>query len=375
MKLVTFGDAATGQDSSINISTTPSTWIPPELTHDEIISKQLRVILLPLIVFIGTIGNGLSIIVLLRRRMRGKSVYIYLFVLSCSDTAVLYFSAFKTWIFEITNWELLHVSTEVCKMSSFLILVALHCSSWLIVLVTIDRSVAVWSPLRAATMCSLRQARCISGILILTSVFYNAHVLWTFSLYSSDNRLYCYGNPQLTFMGYPFEVFKLISYCFVPFSIVLTLNCIIIYKIRMTRKGLMTNHPPTYSTGHVSPIRLTHAKITYMLLAVSFTWLLMTAPFSLLIFMGKVYSSKVGKTICFLLMYTNHSVNFFLYCLTGKKFRRELKELFTVNKRTPHSSRANHRISKTDKFVIVLDDSNFNGHNKALISSSDQNDV
>uniref|UniRef100_X2B271 G-protein coupled receptors family 1 profile domain-containing protein n=1 Tax=Capitella teleta TaxID=283909 RepID=X2B271_CAPTE len=138
---------------------------------------------MPIIVFFGTIGNGLSIRVLLRRRMRGKSVYIYLLVLSCSDTAVLYFSAFKTWIYELSNWELLHVSTEVCKVSTLFILVALHCSSWLIVLVTIDRSVAVWSPLRAASLCSLRQAWCMSGLLILASVVYNAHVLWTFSLY------------------------------------------------------------------------------------------------------------------------------------------------------------------------------------------------
>jgi len=30
------------------------------------------------------------------------------------------------------------------------------------------------------------------------------------------------------------------------------------------------------------------------------------------------------KTICFLLMYVNHAINFYLYCLTGKRFRREL---------------------------------------------------
>ena len=30
------------------------------------------------------------------------------------------------------------------------------------------------------------------------------------------------------------------------------------------------------------------------------------------------------KIICFLLMYLNHAINFYLYCLTGKRFRKEL---------------------------------------------------
>ena len=34
------------------------------------------------------------------------------------------------------------------------------------------------------------------------------------------------------------------------------------------------------------------------------------------------------KAVCFVLMYTNHAVNFYLYCITGRKFRWELKDLF-----------------------------------------------
>lgn len=32
----------------------------------------------------------------------------------------------------------------------------------------------------------------------------------------------------------------------------------------------------------------------------------------------------LARTVCELLMYTNHSINFFLYCAAGMKFRREL---------------------------------------------------
>ena len=34
------------------------------------------------------------------------------------------------------------------------------------------------------------------------------------------------------------------------------------------------------------------------------------------------------KTICFCLLYVNHSINLLLYCFTGRKFRLELKVSF-----------------------------------------------
>lgn len=35
----------------------------------------------------------------------------------------------------------------------------------------------------------------------------------------------------------------------------------------------------------------------------------------------------LARTVSELLMYTNHSINFFLYCAAGEKFRRELAAL------------------------------------------------
>jgi len=34
-----------------------------------------------------------------------------------------------------------------------------------------------------------------------------------------------------------------------------------------------------------------------------------------------------SRMVCFFLMYANHSINFFLYCLTGGKFRAEFQSL------------------------------------------------
>lgn len=81
--------------------------------------------LLPFVVAAGTFGNITSLAVLLRRRMRRTSVYMYLTVLACADLSVLYLSAFKTWIrlviafsmFQGTVW--LSVKNELLHQSFF----------------------------------------------------------------------------------------------------------------------------------------------------------------------------------------------------------------------------------------------------------------
>jgi len=69
-----------------------------------------------------------------------------------------------------------------------------------------------------------------------------------------------------------------------------------------------------------------------MLLVVSFAWLILTTPFAVCGFIfavGDVDRALADilmpfKAAAFLLMYTNHAVNFYLYCMTGRRFRREL---------------------------------------------------
>ena len=59
--------------------------------------------LLPVVIVLGTVGNLLSFLVLMKRRMRHTSVYLYLSMLTCADTVVLYLSGFKTWIRLVTG--------------------------------------------------------------------------------------------------------------------------------------------------------------------------------------------------------------------------------------------------------------------------------
>ena len=82
-------------------STTPgndSSSVPRARLTEQVVESILAIYVMPIIIAVGTVGNVTSLVVLLRRRMRRTSVYLYLTVLALADVSVLYVSAFKTWI-------------------------------------------------------------------------------------------------------------------------------------------------------------------------------------------------------------------------------------------------------------------------------------
>ena len=312
----------------------------------------------PFIIIIGTVGNGLSFAVLVRKRLRSNSLYFYFRVLAGADTLVLFVSCFKTWLRALTSFELLHVSSVSCKLVMFLLLVGMHLAAWIIVLVTVDRCVSVWLPFRAAVICTPRRARIITAIVFLLIIIYNAHVFWTIGLYENDAGVtQCISSPDILFMHEPFEYLKLATYSFIPFAMVFALNLAIIWKISRqpamfqeenTRRSPITvgrcGRPGACQTNRgVSASR--QQRVIYMLLTLSFSWLVLTAPYAIISVLMTavpdlltVNTTVAVKTVAFILLYLNHSINFYLYCVTGQKFRQEFIELVCRRRQTDGSS-------------------------------------
>lgn len=76
-----------------------------------------------------------------------------------------------------------------------------------------------------------------------------------------------------------------------------------------------------------------------MIVSVSFIFFILEAPVLIFIcLMQGNYIAQSSQHIRFLwilmnlMMYTNHVINFFSYCMTGTKFRRELFRLFYMHK-------------------------------------------
>jgi hypothetical protein len=71
-------------------------------------------------------------------------------------------------------------------------------------------------------------------------------------------------------------------------------------------------------------------RLTCTLLTITVLWLVLTGPYAILdlLELQRRHMPTLLRVITWLLMYSNHSVNFYIYCLTGRKFRSELRRAF-----------------------------------------------
>ena len=329
----------------------------PGRTHLDHIRISLHYIALPIIVFFGAIGNLFAFCVLVRRRMRTRSVYFYMAVLACADTVLLLVGPFRNWIRVLTDFDLIHTSNFTCKFIIFLIVFSQHLSAWLIVLLTVDRFLSIWHPFFAASFCIIARARVITLLLVCILIVYNIHIFWTFELLTRNNTQQMCTIDKHNPFHYIYDYLKAITYCLFPSTIVLILNSCIIYKVMQRKKdveGSTHCNIPQPMESHRVTRRKNH--VTTMLLVISFVWLALTTPYGIFSVsrtqMSEVMDPSVLRfsvTICFLLFYLNHSVNFYLYCLTGQKIRKEFVELFLCIFRCSKVHRRRKSVNKTIK--------------------------
>ena len=97
------------------------------------------------------------------------------------------------------------------------------------------------------------------------------------------------------------------------------------------------NNNITNSGGSSNSNSSSNRRLTIMLLVVSITFVFFSMP---IVTMQKIEQQTgnmyVLRGISLILQYLNHSINFFLYAVTGKTFRKEFFALF--GKKSPHSA-------------------------------------
>jgi len=312
------------------------------------VQKYILLYIPPVLLVIGTFGNLFSFVILLKNT-RKASTYSYLSVLAIVDILVLYIGLFNLWIAQfLINVKEMH--RFVCKTATFLGYTCSEISVWLIVAVTIERTIVVLFPLKAPRVCNTKYARITITSIIILFASVNLHFFWSVGLeYTHGNEttvVECKAREnytQLVEQIWPWV--DAAMYSFSPFVVIFVLNLIIILNVISARKARLMlrqqsslarpgRHKHSQEHGEMS------RRITFMLLAVSFTFLITTLPKNIYIIytsfnkaqdieleIESLLKRKLIDTIAEMLMYTNHSINFFLYCATGKKFRGQVRAL------------------------------------------------
>ena len=314
--------------------------------------KKLSLYAPPVLLILGTLGNAFSVVVLTRKSMRRRSTYFYLTVLAVTDTVVLYVGLLRLWLGELTGEDVRNTTDWACKVISFFGYALSDFSAWLIIAVTVERWLAVCLPLRATRFCTREKAVRVVIALFVILLLINCHFFWTVHIvhipHGEDFIPHCEAADQFrTLIDGVWPWMDAFIYSFLPFVTILLLNTLIIRKVlRAKHNRRVLQFCGRGKTLEVQqPFSATDSgRTTIMLLTVSFSFLVTTLPMNVTLIatrflapniqdLGVMVVYRLVRTIMELLMYVNHSINFYLYCAAGRKFRDQLVRL--IHNRKP----------------------------------------
>ncbi len=296
----------------------------------------------------GVIGN-LLVVMVIASRPHLTSTLIYLLNLAVADL-----------LFCIINqggrvFSMVWLTTDpanlypwYCKTWFFLQQSTMTISGWTIVAVTIERTLVVYRPLKAKFYCTITTAKQVIAFIIPICMFFQLHFFWSYGpVYETINNVQVQVAACSVTNDYPFFRWyavhirawqDLFIHSLIPFIFLIICNALIISKltIQFRRRKNMTIGEKKKERGAGSTI----SSLTCMLLTISCIHLICTIPLRVNIVrdgsdpFGKPVltaydASKVLRwALSVTLLNMNHSLNFVLYCVSGKQFRHWVRQLF-----------------------------------------------
>ena len=338
------------------------------IMHNYILtSRTVWVYVSPVILITGFVGNLLALTVLLRRPLRESSTFCLLAALAVTDSVVLLNGLLRDWLSIVlpsTAFTRFNQTLGLCKPVEILMVSSMYCSAWLIVAVSWDRYMAVCRPVQAIAFRTPCRAGVIAGVTVIIATV--AAISMTFISHDQDvsagHGVTCFTSPSSkTAVWLDFSMYSLL-----PSVALFILNGRIhrtmlahfnrrrsTRKLRSIRSQTPSSPGPqsapclpyTYSRGtppstslppelhkdHPSRSRQKKACLACVTSTVAVSYMVTTLPNSVLVMVAEICPELVLReslvlvqTFTMLLWYSNHAVNFYLYCLTAKQVRLQI---------------------------------------------------
>ena len=222
-----------------------------------------------------------------------------------------------------------------CIFSGFL------CSTLLVVSMTFDRFYSILMPLKAASFNTVKRSR--FTIICIYLFGFALNIPQAFLVSSETYQCNPYGKAGYVPYGMVYYWFSFVINYVLPFLLLLSMNSVIIHKIRQRKFGAISDSGNHQRQGQ--PIKNSEGQTFAILLLVTFALLILTTPaYMFFIYIQVIdFTASPESFASYFLFYhssyalqvTNYGINFFLlYVISGKKFRMDLMGLFRlINRR------------------------------------------
>ena len=244
--------------------------------------------------------------------------------------AILWSGCFGTWVTFLTHFKINPATWTDCKLFYFLFYFGRHYSSMLLVLMSIEKCFAVYFPLKAKAVCTVKTAKWVTGIVGVILAGYDS-----INFYAMESDIYYYtGYHDCFFNTDNYHVIlsavDSVLYSSGPFSLIFAINLAIVFKFMAAK----CRNTLTESTNQALAKAATRG--TAMVVTVSVTFLLLTAPSAVHNATNKwddlTQEFPLYRAFMNLSQYLNHSINGFLYCIVGSKFRDQIFKVICCRK-------------------------------------------
>ena len=289
-----------------------------------------------LLVVLGTVGNGISMAVMRRERMKSAVAVTYLMALALTDTGLLWIGGGHWWINVTFDLSLRNLHTATCKLHLFLINFLNMLSAWIIVFVSVQRMLVVLLPYKAKQIATRKKSWVSLLVLILTLVAYNTYSLITAGLVKFTNsrggtRSKCvYAINIEEFHEEYWRLISLLTTLILPFSTIFIANVVLIVKFIQSKvRGTLVTSQERSRSGQAK-------RITSTLISVSLIFLILNTPYVIVFYLLPLPTAQdrkyaiifaiLGQCATFLTT-MNSAINVLLYCFTWPTFWTELRIL------------------------------------------------
>ena len=338
----------TGWDT---METTEDIFMEEVKTYTEFkIANMINTYWNPILIPIGLVGNTLSFFVMIKPNNRKVSTCIYMLAISINDNLLMYVCLHVHLVdfFQIHKWHPIE-----CDFVAFVSLFSLQNCTYLILAMTVDKYIAIKWPHRAATYSIPGRAKVIAVGLYLCVFIYNIPHFFLSGVIGGQ----CMAFGVSSVFSRLYSWFSFVLNAIIPFTLLIHMNYVIVKTVRNSRNMFVSKGTNARLDARQKTMKSAENQLTIMLLLVTILFLILLCPtyfrFIYLVFAKRDTPHEYAKSLLIFqitvqLYSTNSGINFFLYCMSGQKFRNDLMEILCCSNISNHSATASKGTSRSN---------------------------
>ena len=304
-------------------------------------SKYIQFSVTLFFVIVGIFGNSCTIVIMTKQRQSYNAHGLYLTALALADMKSLLVVTFnKPLLIDIFGVDVRAFTDIGCKLFKYIGRAAVISSSYFVVLICIERFIAIWFPMKAKFLLSKKKA--IYSVLSIVATIYLVNI--PCMVYTGIQDGICLPD----FVLEPTHILPRINsmltwvlHTMIPTFIMIILTPLIIFKLyrqKQIRSGLGVGENQQDDVTNRITVLLISIVVSYFFLVCIFSiafWVLNLLGIKVLTSSSRW--ARVFRDVYETAELVNYSFNFFLYVVTSADVRRQIGQLFRSSSNKSHN--------------------------------------